>query len=90
MEKFKNFVVGFICAVIVVGILLGVTSCEDSSALNKCQQALTQNAYCSGYHREKGEGKYYIYFRDKQNHEKIVAIVETVQRNIAEQYYKGE
>lgn len=86
----KNFVFGLIVAMLFFVVVLISTNHDSSSAVKQCEQALQQNAYCSGYHYEKGDGKYYIYFRDKQDHDKIVTIVETIDHNIAEQYYQGE
>lgn len=85
----KDFMFGLVVAMLFLVVLIS-TSCDSNSAVKQCEKALQQNAYCSGYHYEKGDGKYYIYFRDKQNHDKIVTIVETIDRNIAEQYYQGE
>lgn len=70
-------------------LIISSTNSDYHKAIQKCQQQVELGNVCSGYHYEKGEGKYYIYFRDTKSNE-ITKIVETISKDVANQFYKGE
>jgi len=87
----KNVISVAIVVAVVVGFCSLVyfsTTSDQSKAIQKCQQQVELGNVCSGYHYEKGEGKYYIYFRDSKTNE-ITKIVETISKNVADEFYKG-
>lgn len=70
-------------------IIISLTTSGQSKAIQKCQQQVELGNVCSGYHYEKGEGKYYIYFRNSKTNE-ITKIVETISKNVVDEFYKGK
>lgn len=79
----------FLVVTIICSLMYFSTTSDQTKAIQKCQQQVELGNVCSGYHYEKGEGKYYIYFRDSKTNE-ITKIVETISKNVADEFYKGE
>lgn len=84
-----NALLAFVVVVGFCSLVYFSTNSDQSKAIQKCQQQVELGNVCSGYHYEKGEGKYYIYFRDSKTNE-ITKIVETISKNVVAEFYKGE